>query len=60
MFALKRFKFEGGVVETGMIGSWSDYSDWSVQIDIKLVDENNMTQSFTFNDKLVTQSYVRI
>jgi hypothetical protein len=51
---------QGVVVETGMIGSWSDYSDWSAQIDIKLIDENNMTQSFTYNDKPVTQTYIRI
>ena len=51
---------QGRVIETGMIGSWQDYSDWSAEVDMQLVDENNMTQSFSSDKKRVTQTYTRI
>lgn len=48
------------VLETGMVGSWENYSDWATEVDIKMVDDDHLTQSFTFNGRLVTQNYVRI
>jgi len=52
---------EGGkVLETGMVGSWDNYSDWATEVTFKLLDDNHMAQSFNLGDQLVTQTYVRM
>ena len=48
------------VLETGMVGSWENYSDWATEVTMKMVDENHLIQSFTFNGRVITQKYVRI
>jgi hypothetical protein len=48
------------VLETGMVGSWENYSDWATEVTMKMVDENHLMQSFTFNGRVITQKYVRI
>ena len=48
------------VLETGMVGSWENYSNWATEVTMKMVDENHLTQSFTFNGRAITQNYVRI
>ncbi len=48
------------VLETGMVGSWENYSDWATEVTMKMVDDNHLTQSFNYNGRVVTQNYVRI
>jgi hypothetical protein len=48
------------VLETGMVGSWDNYSAWATEVTMKMVDDNHLTQSFTLNGRVVTQNYVRI
>jgi len=48
------------VLEAGMVGSWENYSDWATEVTMKMVDDDNMTQSFTLNGRVITQNYVRI
>jgi hypothetical protein len=48
------------VLETGMVGSWENYSDWATEVTIEMVDDDHMTQSFTLNGRVVIQNYVRI
>jgi hypothetical protein len=48
------------VLETGMVGSWEGYSDWATEVKFEMIDENHMTQSFSFGGQLVTQNYVRM
>lgn len=51
---------EGRVIETGMVGSWDNYSYHSAEVGFKLIDDNHMTQSFNLGGQLVTQTYVRM
>ena len=53
-------KSGGRVLETGMVGSWEGYSDWATEVKFEMIDENHMTQSFSFGGQLVTQNYVRM
>ena len=48
------------VLETGMVGSWENYSGWATEVNMEMVDENHLIQSFTFNGRVITQKYVRI
>jgi hypothetical protein len=48
------------VLETGMVGSWDNYSGWATEVNMEMVGENNLIQSFTLNDRVITQKYVRI
>jgi hypothetical protein len=48
------------VLETGMVGSWDNYSGWATEVNMEMVDENHLIQSFTFNGRVITQKYVRI
>ena len=48
------------VLETGMVGSWENYSGWAAEVNMEMVDENHLIQSFTFNGRVITQKYVRI
>lgn len=52
---------EGGMVlETGMVGSWKSYLGWATEVKFEIIDENRMNQSFSFNDRQITQTYVRM
>ena len=53
-------KEDGKVLETGMVGSWEDYSGWATEVKFEMTDESHMTQSFIFNDREITQTYVRM
>jgi hypothetical protein len=48
------------VLETGMVGSWENFSSWATEVKMELIDDNHLTQSFNFDGRVVTQSYVRI
>ena len=48
------------VLETGMVGSWENYSGWATEVTMKMVDDNHLTQSFTLDGRTITQNYVRI
>jgi hypothetical protein len=48
------------VLETGMVGSWENFSGWATEVTMKMVDDDHLTQSFNFDGRVVTQSYVRI
>jgi hypothetical protein len=50
----------GKVLETGMVGSWENYAGWATEVTMEMVDDNNLMQTFTFNDRVITQKYVRI
>jgi len=51
---------EGAVLETGMVGSWDNYTGCAIEVKMQLIDENHLAQSFTLNNSLVTQIYVRM
>ena len=51
---------DGKVLETGMVGSWENYSDHKAEVKFELIDENHMVQSFSLNGQLVIQTYERI
>jgi hypothetical protein len=53
-------KQDGNVLETGMVGSWENYSDHKAEVKFELIDENHMVQSFSLNGQLVIQTYERI
>jgi len=59
-FGTLEIKAQGTVLETGMVGSWDNYKGWAAEVKMELIDENHLTQSFTLNNRLVTQTYVRI
>jgi hypothetical protein len=48
------------VLETGMVGSRKNFSGWATEVTMKMVDDDHLTQSFNFDGRVVTQSYVRI
>ena len=48
------------VLETGMVGTWINYSNWANKSTMEMIDDNHLTQTFTFNDRLISQKYVRI
>ena len=56
-FALQQ---DGRVIETGMVGSWENYSNHMAVVKFELIDENHMVQSFILDGQLVIQSYKRI
>jgi hypothetical protein len=53
-------KQDGKVLETGMVGSWENYSDHKAEVKFELIDENHMVQSFTLDGRLITQKYTRM
>ena len=53
-------KEEGMVLETGMVGSWEDFSGWATEVKFEMIDENRMEQTFTFDDREIKQTYVRM
>ena len=48
------------VLETGMVGTWINYSNWANESTMEMIDDNHLTQTFTFNGRVITQKYVRI
>ena len=61
-FGFGVFDVKGGgkVIESGMTGSWDNYSEHKADVACKLIDENHMTQSFNCDGQVVTQAYVRM
>ena len=61
-FGFGVFDFKGGdkALESGMTGSWDNYSEHKADVVCKLIDENHMTQSFNCDGQVVTQTYVRM
>ena len=53
-------KGNGKVFESGMTGSWDNYSEHKAEVVFELIGENRMNQSFSFNDRQITQTYVRM
>jgi len=52
---------EGGkVLESGMTGSWDNYSEHKAEVVFQLIGDNRMAQSFTSKGCEVTQIYVRM
>jgi hypothetical protein len=43
-----------------MVGSWEDYSGWATEVKFEMTSDSHMTQSFIFNDREITQTYVRM
>ena len=43
-----------------MVSSMEKYEGTVNEVKMVLIDENHFTQSFTYNDEVVTQSYVRM
>jgi hypothetical protein len=50
----------GKVLETGMVGSWENYTGWATEVTMEMIDDDHLMQTFTFNDRVITQKYVRI
>jgi hypothetical protein len=50
----------GNAIETAMVSSMEKYEGTVNEVKMVLIDENHFTQSFTYNDEVVTQSYVRM
>jgi hypothetical protein len=50
----------GMVLETGMVGSWEGFSGWATEVKFEIIDENRMKQTFIFDDREITQTYVRM
>ena len=50
----------GNAVETAMVSSLADYEGTVNAVTMQLIDENHFRQSFTYNGKVITHSYVRL
>lgn len=50
----------GKALESGMTGSWDNYSEYKMDVVCELIDESRMTQSFNCGGQVVTQSYMRV
>ena len=59
-FGIFELKQDGTVLETGMVGSWDDYQGVATEVKMELIDENRLQQTFTFDDRLITQTYIRM
>ena len=53
-------KEEGMVLETGMVGSWEGFSGWATEVKFEMIDENRMEQTFTYDNREIKQTYVRM
>ena len=53
-------KENGKVLESGMTGSWDNYSEHKAEVVFDLINENRMVQSFILNGLAITQNYVRM
>ena len=51
---------EGNAIETAMVSSMEEYEGTVNEVKMVLIDENHFTQSFIYNDEVITQSYVRM
>ena len=59
-FGTFELKDSSKVLETGMVGSWEGYPGWATEVKFELIDENRMQQTFTFDDREIKQTYVRM
>ena len=61
-FGFGTFDAKGGgkVLESGMTGSWDNYSELKAEVVFDLIGDNRMAQSFTSKGREVTQIYVRM
>jgi len=50
----------GNVLETGMVGSWDEYQGFATEVKMELIDNNRLQQSFTYNGRLITQTYIKM
>ena len=46
--------------ETGLVGSWDNYSGLTTQVKMSLQDNHHLIQSFFIDDKFIIQTYMRI
>jgi hypothetical protein len=51
---------EGNAVETALVSSLENYAGTVNAVTMRLIDENHFSQSFIYNDDVITQSYVRM
>lgn len=61
-FGFGTFDQKGGrkAFESGMTGSWDNYSEYKADVVCELIDEDRMTQSFDCGGQVVTQTYIRM
>ena len=59
-FGIFDVKGGGKVLESGMTGSWDNYSKHKAEVVFELIDDNRMVQAFTSKGREVTQIYVRM
>ena len=59
-FGTFEHKDSSKVLETGLVGSWEGYPGWATEVKFELIDENRMQQTFTFDDREIKQTYVRM
>jgi len=50
----------GHIVETGLTSSIEGFENSESKVNMQLIDDNHMSQSFEYNGVTVTQTYVRI
>jgi len=46
--------------QTGLVGSWNNYSGLTTQFKMELPDNQHLIQSFVVDNQLISQSYVRL
>ena len=51
---------DGRAIETAMVSSMKDYEGTVNEVTMELIDADHFTQSFNYNDEVITQSYVRL
>ena len=59
-FGIFDVKEGGKVLESGMTGSWDNYSEHKAEVVFQLIGDNRMAQSFTSKGREVTQIYFRM
>ena len=61
-FGFGTFDLKGGrkAFESGMTGSWDNYSEYKADVVCELINEDRMTQSFDCGGQVVTQTYIRM
>jgi hypothetical protein len=50
---------EGFVTETGIASSFEDFAGTQHQLTMKLVNDNELSQTFMWDGKVITQTYIR-
>lgn len=59
-FGVFDLKQDGRVVETGMVGSWKNYSNHIIEVEYELIDDDHMVQSYILDGRSITQNFVRM